>query len=77
MHRKELIREVALSSERIQMDTAAAVSAVFDVIKETLVRGEVVDIPYFGRFEVKIRNGVKSPAFVPHKDLKLIIKYDL
>ena len=77
MNKRELVREVAITASWIQKDMTKTVSAVFDVIKEELINGGFVDIPYFGRFEVKIKYGRKYPVFIPSKDLRLIIKYNL
>ena len=55
MTKAELIAKVAEATGLETKNAEKAVSAVFDVITETLKRGEKVQIMGFGGFEVKER----------------------
>ena len=86
MNKSELISAVAEKAALSKKDADAAVSAVLDVISDTLAQGEEVRLVGFGSFEVKHRKermglnprtktavpipATKVPAFKPGKALK-------
>ena len=86
MNKSELISAVAEKAALSKKDAEAAVSAVLDVISDTLAEGEEVRLVGFGSFEVKHRKermglnpktktavpipATKVPAFKPGKALK-------
>ena len=86
MTKADLIEKVAQNAAITKKDAAAAVNAVFDVIIDTLVKGEKLTILGFGTFETRERaarmgrnpaTGEKLkipativPAFKPSKVLK-------
>ena len=86
MNKSELINAVAEKAALSKKDAEAAVSAVLDVISDTLAEGEEVRLVGFGSFEVKHRKermglnpktktavpipATKVPAFKPGKALK-------
>ena len=55
MNKTELIAAVAEKAEMSKKDAEAAVTAVVDVISESLRKGEKVQLVGFGSFEVKRR----------------------
>lgn len=55
MNRTELIAEVAEKAEISQKDADAAVTAIIDVVTESLRRGEKVQLVGFGTFDIKER----------------------
>ena len=55
MNKSELIAEVATKAEITKKDADAAVTAVIDVITESLKQGEKVQLVGFGTFEVRER----------------------
>ncbi|WP_102410801.1 HU family DNA-binding protein [Beduinella massiliensis] len=89
MNKTELCAAVAAKAGMTRKDAEAAVSAVIDVIGETLKDGEKVAIVGFGSFEVKERPArkarnprtgeeieiaaSKAPAFKAGKALKDIV----
>ena len=86
MNKSELIAEVATKAEITKKDADAAVTAVIDVITESLKQGEKVQLVGFGTFEVRERGArtrrdprpnpeihipaSKAPAFKAGKALK-------
>jgi DNA-binding protein HU-beta len=86
MNKSELVSAVAEKASITKKDADQAVSAVFDVITETLASGDKVQLVGFGNFEVKERNArtgrnpktlepieiaaSKSPVFKAGKGLK-------
>ena len=86
MNKSELISAVAEKAALSKKDAEAAVSAVLDVISDTLAGGEEIRLVGFGSFEVKHRKermglnpktktavpipATKVPAFKPGKALK-------
>lgn len=86
MNKSELVANVAEKSGLTKKDAEKAVGAVFDVITETLVDGEKVQLVGFGTFEVRDRKerqgqnpqtkepivipATKVPAFKAGKSLK-------
>lgn len=56
MNRKELSNAVAKKVNITQVVANDAVGATFDTIKETLAKGEKVEIIGFGSFEAKLRD---------------------
>lgn len=86
MNKSELIAEVANKAELSKKEADAAVNAVIDVITETLVKGDKVQLVGFGTFEVRERSArvgrdprtnkeinipaSKAPAFKAGKALK-------
>lgn len=56
MNKSELIAEVATKAEITKKDADAAVTAVIDVITESLKQGEKVQLVGFGTFEVRERS---------------------
>ena len=89
MNKSELIAVVAEKAALSKKDAEAAVSAVLDVIADTLAGGEEVRLVGFGSFEVKHRKermglnpktktavpipATKVPAFKPGKALKDVV----
>ncbi len=89
MNKSELISAVAEKAALSKKDAEAAVSAVLDVISDTLAQGEEVRLVGFGSFEVKHRKermglnpktktavpipATKVPAFKPGKALKDVV----
>ncbi|MDE7261289.1 MAG: HU family DNA-binding protein [Oscillospiraceae bacterium] len=86
MNKSELITAVAEKAALSKKDAEAAVSAVLDVISDTLADGEEIRLVGFGSFLVKSRKermglnpktktavpipATKVPAFKPGKALK-------
>ena len=86
MNKSELITAVAEKAALPKKDAEAAVSAVLDVISDTLADGEEIRLVGFGSFLVKSRKermglnpktktavpipATKVPAFKPGKALK-------
>ena len=86
MNKTELINAVAERADLSKKDSEAAVTAVFEAIKDALVEGEKVQMVGFGSFEVKRRAerlgrnpqtkeaikipASKAPVFKPGKALK-------
>ena len=86
MNKSELINAVAEKAALSKKDAEAAVTAVLDVISETLAQDEEIRLVGFGSFEVKHRKprigqnprtgdrveipAAKVPAFKPGKALK-------
>jgi len=55
MNKTELINAVAKAAEISRKDADKAVNALFDVVTETLKKGDKVQIVGFGAFEAKER----------------------
>lgn len=55
MNKAELVSAVAEKADISKKDAEKAVKAVFDVIEESLVQNEKVQLVGFGTFEVKER----------------------
>ena len=55
MNKTELVSAVAEKAELSKKDADAAVTAVFDVVKEALADGDKVSVVGFGTFAVKER----------------------
>jgi DNA-binding protein HU-beta len=55
MNKKELSAKVAEKANVTQAVAGECVSATFETIKETLAKGEKVDIAGFGSYEAKTR----------------------
>ena len=55
MNKSELISAVAEKTELSKKDTAGVLSALNEVIKETLAKGEKIALVGFGTFSVKER----------------------
>lgn len=86
MNKSEFIKSLAEKTEMTQKDAARALDAMVDTIKETLAKGDKVQIIGFGSFEVRDRKerkvispatkeeivvpATKVPAFKPGKSLK-------
>ena len=86
MNKAELINAVAEKTNLTKKDAESAVSAVFEVITESLAKDEKVQLVGFGSFEVKSRAArigrnprtkeqikipaSKLPVFKPGKALK-------
>lgn len=90
MNKTELVTAVAERTELTKKDATNAVNAVFDIIAETLAKGESVQLIGFGNFEVRERAArkgrnpqtgeeieiaaSKAPAFKAGKQLKEAVK---
>ncbi len=90
MNKTELINEVAERTQLSKKDAGNAVNEVFDVISETMSKGETVQLIGFGNFEVRERAArkgrnpqtgeeidiaaTKTPAFKAGKQLKEAVK---
>lgn len=86
MNKTELITAVAQETEMTKKDAEKAVKAIIDVISDSLVKGDKVQIIGFGTFEVRQRKArvghnpstqdeikipaSKTPAFRVSKQLK-------
>ncbi len=86
MNKAELIASMAEKCELTKKDTEKALKAFIDSVKESLAKGEKVQLVGFGTFEVKQRAArvgrnprtkeeikipaSKAPAFKPGKELK-------
>ena len=80
MNKNELSAAIAAKANLTRKDAEAAISAMSDIIAESLKNGEKVQIVGFGAFEVKARNpktgeeiqigARRSPMFKPGKVLK-------
>lgn len=86
MNKTELIATVAEKAGIRKIDATAAVNATIEAITDTLAKGDKVQIPGFGTFEVRERNArvghnpqtkeeiqipaSKVPAFKAGKSLK-------
>ena len=55
MNKTELINAVAKAAELSRKDADKAVTALFDIVTETLKKGDKVQIVGFGAFETKER----------------------
>ncbi|MCQ2332207.1 MAG: HU family DNA-binding protein [Paludibacteraceae bacterium] len=55
MNKKELIESVAAKAKMTKVDSKAAIDAVLDSIKETLLKGESVSLIGFGNFQIAER----------------------
>lgn len=86
MNKTELITAIAEKTGATKKDAEMIMSATFDIITESLEKGEKVSLIGFGNFEVRERNAregknpqtgekiqiaaCKVPAFKPGKALK-------
>ena len=86
MNKADLVGNVAEKTGLTKKDSEAAINAVFEVIQETLIEGDKVQLVGFGAFEVKNRAArmgrnpktkesisipaSKTPVFKPGKTLK-------
>ena len=89
MNKSELISALAEKAVLSKKDPEAAITAVLDVISDTLAQGEEIRLVGFGTFEVKKREArmglnpktkepvpiaaTKVPAFKPGKALKDVV----
>ena len=89
MNKGQLVEKVAEKANLSAKDSAAAVNACMDVVKETLSAGESISLVGFGTFEVRERAAreglnprtkekltipaVKVPAFKAGKSLKAVV----
>ena len=89
MNKSELINEISNKTQLTKKDTEKAVNAFMDVIKNTLSKGDKVQLVGFGKFEVKKRaarrcinprtreeiriNETKIPSFRPGKPFRDIV----
>ncbi|MCL7748895.1 MULTISPECIES: HU family DNA-binding protein [Halalkalibacter] len=90
MNKTELVQAVAERTQLSKKDAGSAVNAVFDLIEESLSKGETVQLIGFGNFEVRERAArkgrnpqtgeeidiaaTKTPAFKAGKQLKESVK---
>jgi len=90
MNKQELVAAVALKCEISKKASEVAVTAVFDVIEETLGKNDKVSLVGFGTFEVRDRAervgrnpqtketmtipATKTPGFKAGKNLKDVVK---
>ena len=86
MNKTELIASVAQKSDLTKKDAEKAVKAVYEAVRESLKKGDKVQIIGFGTFEVRARKAregrnprnnkpikipaSKTPAFKAGKQLK-------
>jgi len=56
MTKAELIAAVAAKTDLSKKDSTLAVDALFDAVKDTLKKGEKVQLAGFGTFEVRHRD---------------------
>ena len=57
MTKKDIVIKIAQDSDIKQTDVRKVVQKTLDVITESLVKGEVVELRNFGVFKVKSRKG--------------------
>jgi len=57
MTKKDIVIKIAQDSDIKQIDVKKVVQKTLDVITESLVKGEVVELRNFGVFKVKSRKG--------------------
>lgn len=92
MFKRELIDAVAYKSHTAKVDVKAVIDATLDVIRDELISGGKVTLPYFGTFKVKHRAARKgrnprtgedltiparkSPTFTAGKSLKRALNHD-
>ncbi|MFC0469590.1 HU family DNA-binding protein [Halalkalibacter kiskunsagensis] len=90
MNKTELVQAVAERTQLSKKDAGSAVNAVFDLIGESMSKGETVQLIGFGNFEVRERAArkgrnpqtgeeidiaaTKTPAFKAGKQLKEAVK---
>ncbi|GAE28358.1 DNA-binding protein HBsu [Halalkalibacter wakoensis JCM 9140] len=90
MNKTELVQAVAERTQLSKKDAGSAVNAVFELIEESLSKGETVQLIGFGNFEVRERAArkgrnpqtgeeidiaaTKTPAFKAGKQLKESVK---
>ncbi|MFS0787628.1 HU family DNA-binding protein [Shouchella sp. 1P09AA] len=90
MNKTELINALAERAELSKKDATTAVNSMFDLIAESLEKGETVQLIGFGNFEVRERaarkgrnpqtgeeidiSATKTPAFKAGKQLKDAVK---
>lgn len=90
LNKKALVDVIAEETDVTKKSAAATVDLVFDTIANTLKNGGKVDIPGFGKFEVKHRSARKGinpstresmdiaasnvPSFKASKVLKDLVK---
>ncbi|AIC95478.1 MULTISPECIES: HU family DNA-binding protein [Shouchella] len=90
MNKTELINSLAERAELSKKDATTAVNSMFDLIAESLGKGETVQLIGFGNFEVRERaarkgrnpqtgeeidiSATKTPAFKAGKQLKDAVK---
>lgn len=90
MNKTDLINKVTETADLSKKDSGKAVDAVLDSIAEALSKGEGVQLPGFGSFEVRERSARKGrnpqtgeeiqiaaskvPAFKAGKSLKEAVK---
>lgn len=90
MNKTDLIAAVSERTELTKKEAGHVVNVVFEIISETLAKGESVQLIGFGNFEVRDRAArkgrnpqtgeeieipaSKSPAFKPGKQLKEAVK---
>lgn len=70
---KTALAERVLEFENFETKKQAIefVEDFFEIIKDTVAKGDTVSIPGFGKFEPYTRqNGVKKPKFVPFTAFK-------
>jgi len=60
MFKRELIDAVAYKSHTAKVDVKAVIETTLDVIRDELVAGGKVTLPYFGTFKVKHRAARKG-----------------
>ncbi len=77
MKASELYEKVSNLTGIDSGQTSRILGATFAILKEHMVKGEEVDIQYFGTFKTKFYGSVRLPAFIPSRDLRLIVKYNL
>lgn len=90
MNKTDLVNNIAKETEFTKKDTQQVVDLVFDNVKDSLSKGEKVQVIDFGTFEVRKRSARKgrnpqtgkeidipahnTPSFKPGKGLKDAVK---
>lgn len=90
MNKTDLVNNIAKETELTKKDTQQVVDLVFDNMKDSLSKGEKVQVIDFGTFEVRKRSARKgrnpqtgkeidipahnTPSFKPGKGLKDAVK---
>ena len=71
MNKKELISGVSKKSSLTKKEAKEVLYTIFDLIKDSLIKGDEVKITGFGKFSVKLRD--EKVAINPQTKEKMIL----
>ena len=74
MNKSDLIAAVAAKTGETKKSAEASISAVVDVIAETLAKGDKIQLVGFGSFEVRARAARKGRNPQTGKEMKIAAK---